>query len=655
MTSSERSLERLSTARWLGFAIWAACAGYALLYLYRGWIPWDVGTLGQAAERVLAGELPHRDFTEVYTGGLAFLNAAAFALAGVGMAPMRWVLYGAYVLWIPAVWYLANRCAPRLLAATATLLAAAMTLPMYSEGMPSWYNLFLATWGLVALVRYLDTGHIRWLFVAGLAGGVSITFKIIGLYFLTAAFLFLVYVEHAGDSRSASGAAADGSTVAGGSTAGSTDGSTAGSTDGSTGSDESPQASDTSYRAVVAVMLGLLVAVVLLFAGRSGGIVGILYYATPTLTVVAVLLGRLRTSSGRPAGARFTVLARSTSILLAGAALPVLVLTVPCLLAGALGDLVHGVLVLPFARFERVTAPFPAPRGILAAGVAVWLVTRAPSSGDAGRRIAGAILIAALAVLLALQGNVRIHFEVILHLGALIPVLVLAGAWSLAAGRAASEGLANGRGEPEAPLRFLVLAATALLTLVHLPTPASPYVFYVAPVAVLLTLSIGGHADTRLSGRVHVCVMLALGVIVLHMNPMFIRPPDQTEPFALERARGIRVAPGEKSVYETLVEIIEEHGGSEYLLAIPDSPEVYFLTGLKNPLASFYDLFEDPEGRTERILAEIDELGVDVIVINGRPSYSSPVAPDLLEALQARYPEAVTVGRFVVAWAGEGR
>ena len=631
MTSLERSLERLSTARWLGFAIWAACAGYALLYLYRGWIPWDAGTLGHAAERVLAGELPHRDFTAVYTGGLAFLNALAFALAGVGMAPMRWVLYGAYVLWIPAVWYLANRCAPRLLAATATLLAAALTLPMYSEGMPSWYNLFLATWGMVALVRYLDTGHASWLFVAGLAGGVSVTFKIIGLYFLTAAFLFLVYVEHAGHDRSTSGAAG-----------------------GSTGSDEPPRTSDTSYRAVVVVILGLLVAVVLLLAGRSGGVVGILYYATPTLTVVAVLFDRLRTSSGRPAGARFTVLARSTSILLAGAALPILGLTVPYLLTGGFGDLVHGVLVLPFARFERVTAPFPAPRGILAAAVAVWLVARAPSAGDVGRRVAGAVLIAALAVLLALEGNVQLHVEVILHLGALIPVLVLAGAWSLAAGRAASKGLPNGRGEPSAPLRFLVLAATALLTLVHLPTPASPYVFFVAPVAVLLTLSIGGHADTRLSGRVHVCIMLVLGVIILHMNPMFIRPPEQTEPFALERARGIHVSPVEKSVYETLVEIIEEHGGSEYLLAIPDSPEVYFLTGLKNPLASFYDLFEDPEGRTERILAEIDEHGVDVVVINRRPSYSSPVAPDLLEALQARYPEAVTVGRFLVAWAGQG-
>ncbi len=588
--------------------------------------------MGHAAERVLAGELPHRDFTEVYTGGLAFLNAFAFALVGVGMAPMRWVLFGAYMLWIPAVWYLANRFAPRLPAAIATLLAAAMTLPMYSEGMPSWYNLFLATWGMVALVRYLDTGHAWWLCAAGLAGGVSVTFKITGLYFLTAAFLFLVFVEHTGRAGSASG----------------------GAVGGPTGSDQAPRASDRSYRAVVALMLGLLVAVVLSLAGRSGGAVGILYYATPTLTVVAVLLARLRIPSGRSSGTRFTVLARSTALLLVGAALPVLGLTVPYLIEGAFGDLVHGVLVLPFARFEWVRAPFPTPRGILAAGAAVWLIARAPSFGVARRWVVGGGVNAALAALLALDGNVRMYFEVILHLGALVPVLVLAGAWSLVVGRAAGEGPPDGRGEQDEPLYFLMLAATALLTLVQLPTPASPYVFFVAPVAVLLALSVAGRAGRRLRGRVHVTIMLALGVMVLHMNPMFIRPPDQTAPFALERARGILVAPAEKSVYETLVEVVEEHGGSEYLLAIPDCPEVYFLTGLKNPLGSFYDLFEDPEGRTERILAALDEHGVDVIVVNRLPSYSDPVALDLLEALQARYPEGITVGRFLVAWKGDG-
>jgi len=49
----------------------------------RGWVPHDEGLLGQSAERLLAGQLPHRDFDEVYTGGLSYLHALAFEVGGV--------------------------------------------------------------------------------------------------------------------------------------------------------------------------------------------------------------------------------------------------------------------------------------------------------------------------------------------------------------------------------------------------------------------------------------------------------------------------------------------------------------------------------------------------------------------------------------------
>ena len=46
------------------WAVAALVAGfaYAALTIDRGWIPHDEGLLGQAAVRVLTGELPHRDF-----------------------------------------------------------------------------------------------------------------------------------------------------------------------------------------------------------------------------------------------------------------------------------------------------------------------------------------------------------------------------------------------------------------------------------------------------------------------------------------------------------------------------------------------------------------------------------------------------------------
>src|ERR1019366_4972076 len=77
----------------------------------------------------------------------------------------------------------------------ATLLAAVWSVPVYPTPYGSWYNLYFATFGAAALFRYLDTGHRRWIFWAGVCGGLSFLAKIFGLYFLASAGLFLVFDE----------------------------------------------------------------------------------------------------------------------------------------------------------------------------------------------------------------------------------------------------------------------------------------------------------------------------------------------------------------------------------------------------------------------------------------------------------------------------
>ena len=65
--------------------VWAISAALLISHIDRGWVPHDEGLIGHTAERVLAGELPHRDFDDVYTGGLAYINAGAmraFELTG---------------------------------------------------------------------------------------------------------------------------------------------------------------------------------------------------------------------------------------------------------------------------------------------------------------------------------------------------------------------------------------------------------------------------------------------------------------------------------------------------------------------------------------------------------------------------------------------
>src|SRR5438093_8306620 len=69
----------------------------ALVYLThfvpRGWIPHDEGMLGESAELVLRGGIPHIDYEEPYTGGLSWIYAGLFSLTGTDLLHVRWLLF----------------------------------------------------------------------------------------------------------------------------------------------------------------------------------------------------------------------------------------------------------------------------------------------------------------------------------------------------------------------------------------------------------------------------------------------------------------------------------------------------------------------------------------------------------------------------------
>src|SRR5712691_8772271 len=155
---SRSSLAAPSRRRWrIVFAVvWVVSASYVLPFVRRGWIPHDEGTLAQSAERVMRGEVPHRDFDEGYTGGLSYLHAAAFRLGGTRLSTLRWVLYGAFLLFSAATFGIARRLGPAWLAALLALLAAAWSVPNYFAGLPSWYNLFLAAFATLFLMRSIE-------------------------------------------------------------------------------------------------------------------------------------------------------------------------------------------------------------------------------------------------------------------------------------------------------------------------------------------------------------------------------------------------------------------------------------------------------------------------------------------------------------------
>src|SRR5208282_1012736 len=104
---------------------------YAGVHIGRGWVPADDGTLSQSALRVMQGQLPHRDFGEVYTGGLSFIHALAFRAFGVNLISLRICVFLFFLAWLPAVYYIALRFTSATAAGMVTLLAVAWSYPNY--------------------------------------------------------------------------------------------------------------------------------------------------------------------------------------------------------------------------------------------------------------------------------------------------------------------------------------------------------------------------------------------------------------------------------------------------------------------------------------------------------------------------------------------
>src|ERR1019366_6427105 len=155
--------------------------------------PPDEGVLAQGAERVMRGELPHRDFVALWSGGLDYLNAAAFRALGPRLATLRTVVAAAWLLGLAAMFVAARHLLSAWVAGALTLCAALWTLPLSPHPLPSWYSLFLALFGVAAMLQWMKGRRVAWLVVAGAAAGASIAVKIIGLYFVAAVVMCFVW------------------------------------------------------------------------------------------------------------------------------------------------------------------------------------------------------------------------------------------------------------------------------------------------------------------------------------------------------------------------------------------------------------------------------------------------------------------------------
>jgi hypothetical protein len=620
--------------RWLPLLIvWIIAAAYTGARLNRGWIPMDEGALGHAAERVMQGELPHRDFDDVYTGGLATFDAAVFRVMGTQLSYLRLALFAVFLLWIPTVYYIASRLAKPVAAAVVTLLCVVWSIPTYPAAMPSWYNLFFAIFGAAALMRYTETRRLRWLVAAGIAGGLSITIKIVGVYYVGAAFLFLVFLEHQ-------------QAVA-----------------------PPPSPGESPHRAyavlvatgAVAFVLGLM-SLVHVVPGASK----VVQFTLPgALLALSLAVTEWRIPGAGTVAMRLRRLAAMVAPFAAGVALPVLIFVMPYVMSGSVGELVSGVLVQPAKRLQFATLA-PAPLQTLPAAIA-WLLVLMPDTSAtsatgardwSSRAIAAvyALLLSAVAVL-AIHGG-RVYVAIWLVVCYAVPCVVAAGCLVLLTKRPA-----NAEEDRRRSHLWLLLCVAALCSLVQVPYAAPLYIFFFAPIAILAVLAVVA-ASHEAGGRLGLRPAIAAGFFLLYgftaVAPGHVSVWDggyrtadtwPTVPLRIPRT-GLVSRPAFASTYERLVALIDAHSApGSYTYAAPDCPEVYYLAQRRNPTGTLFDFLEEAGGHDERVIRSLDERHVTAVAINMVPLFSRPIDDRLAAALRARYPDSAVVDNFVVRWA----
>ena len=591
----------------VGVMLVALSLAYLSLFVARGWIPPDEGLIGESAERVLAGGVPHVDYEEPYTGGLVRLHAAVFGLAGHNLIYPRVLLFAGAALAQLFIYLILRRFLDPIGAAFGAWIALGWSFPNYFAAMPSWWVLVCALACLWAFMRYVESGWLRYAAAAGLAAGVSILFKQTGVYLLVALTMALLY----GGGRQERGAA----------------------------------------RSMPARLLGATAA---LAAFAFAYAILRLRLAPAELIFLLLPVGAcswlLLTAEGRRSLTfRQTLLAPSVAV--AAAALPLACWIAPYVIDQQLGKLANGLFILPQKRVQFASFRLPPAYWILAGLPLVAMLVpppgrvRLPARWRRHARTALWFLALALPIV-ALQS--ALLYQLIWQSGraftALIPIAICLLLFS---GRV-----------HDAKQRWVMFGFASMLawaSLVQFPFGAPIYFCYVTPLAVLAAVAAGGNSATLRRPIVGAWAALLLVFAVLVMNRGYIYNLGfDHEVYALSvplnlKGAGLHVGAEEAGTYRHVVELVGSHRGEGRLVAGPDCPEVYFLTGQFSPSGMLFDFFSN-----EISVGGLSDIsvwaGASVVVLNHRPNFSRPLSSALTNSIRTAFPNTALAGPFEVRW-----
>jgi hypothetical protein len=622
-TQSRMPGRRLQISVFLAVCLVGCCL--FLSRIHEGFSPWDDPMLAHTAERTLKGETPQIDFHDGYTGGLSYLNALGMRAFGVRLLSIRIVLFIFFVPWMAVIWYLATRFTTTAGAAVVTLLCIIWSVPIYPSPLGSWYSLYFATFGVGSLFRYIETGHRRWIFLAGFLTGLSLLAKVTALYFLAGAIVFLIFDEQLDKPTSSEGALSSGRAL--------------------------------SLFLTLVPVFCLFFALWHLLRSRID-VNSIYHFVLPSLAISAVLILQAVRTAGRSLRDRLRGFGKRFVLLFSGFSVPIGLYLIPYIRAHALHSWIQNVFELSIARLTHFAL---APTHPLLAFATVPLIILIWLDGDEqspGKRLTLFLTISVLlgALLASSLRHPVVSKWIWLSVATTTPIIVLVGAMMLATGSVTSLKAQK--------QFFLLLAVTAEFTLVQFPTSGFLWFLHTAPLLILSCAMLSAVRTNKLAYRPRTSLSLllpacffygAFAVLVvfpcqIYQNGVWV-DARQTKAFTLPRGDGMVTDSSVVDLYELAIPEVIKHSGNAPIWAGPDATEFYFLSSRTNPTPVLYESSAGRDGEPQRLLFWIDKARVQVVVINHRPKTpSGPIAPEFESALRVRFPLSKTIGWWEIRW-----
>jgi dolichyl-phosphate-mannose-protein mannosyltransferase len=562
------------------------------IHLTRNWVAFDEGAMALAASLVRDGKWPHTDFSDVYSGGLALLDAAAFQLFGDDLLAMRIPFGVASIVWVGILAACFRRFVPAPAAAGLALVGFLWGPPLYTAAMPSWYLLFFATALCWALLRWNETEDPRWWGMAGLCIGLALFFKINALFLLAGAGCVLLT-----DERMRGGPVA-----------------------------------------ALVVLLGVAGACVTVSNGWPWE-----HAATLTLPLVALAVVTVhhasRAGAGAPSGLGHAL--APGAWLAAGVALVVVPWVLAYAIHGGLGELAQGLFVLPFRRphsARLLALPFELADLLPIAILPVLLFVRWRREWAIG------VAVAVIAVAFFVTDLVTIA-----------PTPVVRGLWRTMRGWAVLAPLmvAVIRYRELGPsIRATMIAGwiAAWFALIQYPFAGANYLAYVAPLLLLAGVAaVHGHVSRPVGAAViGALVVVTLGIghgqSLNELGYTYRTPQPPLSRLEGAHGGGLLIPTPHVELMTDVVEVLDRWG-ARTLVAGPDAPHLYYLSGRPIPDREFFE-FLAPEWSPAEFERRIAAHDPDAVVLNAWAPFSGIPLDSVAAHLKTRAIADTTLGPY---------